>query len=429
MTFRRVLGVLNALLLFGIILSDTLFLSEIGLEGSIWNALSVVLCLVFILINISRLRFSRVARYGLPVACIALSTVVNASALPMSSFRSAAATGTVFAVLWLSPVVLNHRLLRRLVFLYLIVGAGVSLNILAQSPDALIENVNFNVNPNGAANYFYLCSALSLLLIESRIKWVLVGIYGVLLITTSARTGNAAFVVSLVAYYVLHNPRHRRRLKQKIRSIRARMGVKRLVLRTLQLLPIAALAWYLAVTFVPDSFSALTLRLNAAVGPDGIVNNRAGIWNDAIQLSLVSPATILVGHGPATISTLINAGSSGSYIEAIGSYGYPFTVASLAVALLWMRSLVRRGHRQILVVGPALLLYGVTDTSIFSGISMLWFLFVFSGIYLESNDSSVRSRRKVRQKVSVPIELPGSGVAHDPAVSGPARTLQDAHGV
>ncbi|MFH1603128.1 MAG: hypothetical protein ABIH03_04405 [Pseudomonadota bacterium] len=361
---------LNTGLLLVLLVTITLYQSEIGGPESVWNAVAVAAGAVFVVSNL-RLSRSFIGLFAIPVCLLALSVIANAPEVQASGIRSAVATSVGFGLFALPPVTLHHRLLRRLVIVYVLACLGLSIKIYFERPVAA-ANANFNINPNSAAALFYLCAVLTLYFIDARIKWIIVIICGLLMVTTQARMGAVVFGATLIAYALVA---HRKWLP--------RLGT--VARRMLRVVPAALLCLIAIRALLPAYSDRLLERFRLVWDYESLFRNRLVIWDLGLRLSWESPRAAAFGHGPATISRLIGRGSHSSYLEAAGSYGYLFLFAALLTLVLWIRAVVRRGHPQILAVALPLMLYGVTETFLFSGVSMLWFLIALVGIYLHCN--------------------------------------------
>ncbi|MCH7608592.1 MAG: hypothetical protein IIC94_08535, partial [Chloroflexi bacterium] len=125
-------------------------------------------------------------------------------------------------------------------------------------------------------------------------------------------------------------------------------------------------------------------------GVSALISNRIEVWESALTLWLETDLSIFLGAGPTAFG-LIDVGAHNSYLEAAAMHGVVFLLASVFVLFLWNRSLARRGHVVILAVTVPLLIYGATDSFLFTGIRQLWYLLAFVGIYLHSQSTNAQA--------------------------------------
>jgi hypothetical protein len=375
-------GCTNAILLFAIIVTNTLYASRWGLEGSIWPTISVMLVGLFFIFNFSHVNPTLFCFFAVPVQFVAGSVLVNGQTLHPGGFRSAVATGAAYLLFTLSGVPLSQRLFRRLVVLYLIIGLPVSAYFLSENwlEIILLGNSNFSVNPNSAAIYFFFCTVLCLLYMPPKFKWLFVIAYSVLMVTTQARGGTVALIVAIAGYWVLGDT------VRRTNALRRLAGIWKPVALLLAIVTIV-------LASIPGSFDLLVARFSVTASHFG--TSRGEIWNEAIAASHSSTATILFGHGPATLENILGTGSHSSYLEALGSLGYPFLITTLIALAFWVYVLARAGHRHILWISAAILLYGTTETILFRGVGTLWLGLAIIGLYLQSrNVDAARVRHR-----------------------------------
>ncbi len=362
--FQR--GKMNAVLLFSALLASTIYMSELGGAGSIWTVVTWALSLWFISVNLRKALFQSV--FMIPIAFVFISTIANLGHLPPAGIRSALATVIGFLLFALPPLMLDKRLMSRLVTAYLLFVGALSTWLLMSNPERLVGgNINFNVNPNAAAQLFYVCGALALFLLRSRMKWFAVLVFGLLMITTQARTANVVFLMTVGAYLITGERRSLPRFSTILRAIAGFLAGLAVVLLAGRLLR-------------PDDFDSLMDRFRDLSNPGSFTRSRWSIWRVGIELALESPGKLLFGHGAAQISLLIGRGAHSSYITALASFGILFLGSSLMAMVAWMWSFAKRGYLKILAIAIPILLYGVTDTFVFSGVSFPWFLLAFISI-------------------------------------------------
>lgn len=356
----------NTTLLMVILVAVTLYQSKMGGPGSPWNAVAVAAGAAFVFTNLQLSGLSLVL-FAVPTVLLLVSTFANLAETSVSGLRSALATSVGFGLFALPPVSLNRRLLRRLITVYVLVCLALSLGVyVSRVPE--VANANFSINPNAAANLFFMCAALTMCVMRSRVKWLLVFMFAMLMVTTQARMGAIALAASIIGFAGLATPR--RSVSGKVRILTAA--------------PLLLLGLFTIDAVVPSYVDRLLGRFQLVLEYDAWSLSRLAIWEAGFRMSLESPRSILVGHGPASISRLIGSGSHSSFVEAAGSYGYVFLFTSMMTWLLWTRMMVRRGHREVLAVGVPLIAYAAFETFMFSGVSMLWFLLALVGIYVRA---------------------------------------------
>ncbi|MCH8847846.1 MAG: hypothetical protein IIC32_02590 [Chloroflexi bacterium] len=390
-------GDLNAVLLFSVLVLVTLYQSELGLAGTIWNKLAASVAVFWIYRNF-KLSFVH-SVYIVPIFLAFVSLGVNFEAFSTSGLWSILATSISLALFALRPIALNSRLLRQLVVVYLFVILTISVALFAQSLGANEgPNLYFHVNRAASAWLFYQCSVLSLFFIESRTKWLIIIAFGLIIITTGSRGGIVAFGASLTLYSLLSH-------RDLFRSLMA------IFKRLLALGAILVLGLFIAQRLIPEHLSNLVSRFRLAEGASALVSNRIEVWDAALSVWLETDLSTLLGAGPSAFA-LVGTGAHNSYLEAAALHGVVFVLISLFVLFLWNRSLVRRGHTVILALTIPLLIYGATDSFLFTGMRQLWYLLAFLGIYLHSQSSRAQAAGTYRTRSKPFVALQhGSGHA------------------
>ena len=379
-------GDLNALLLFGALVLITLHQSEWGLSGTIWNKLAAGVALFWVYRNLRPSFFHSV--YVGPVFLAFVSVGVNFSVFSINGLWSVLATAIGLALFALRPMAINGRLLRQLVVVYLFIILAISVTFFAQSVGADGEpNQYFHVNRSAAAWLFYQCAVLSLFFMKSRIKWLLILVFGLLIITTGSRGGIVAFAASLTLYSLLTRT-------DLLRNATA------IFKRFLALGVVVILGLFIAQRLIPEHLSNLVARFRLEQGAAALISNRIEVWESALTLWLETDLSIFLGAGPTAFG-LIGVGAHNSYLEAAAMHGVVFLLASVSVLFLWNRSLVRRGHVVILAVTVPLLIYGATDSFLFTGMRQLWYLLAFVGIYLHSQPAGAAHRTRSKPLVAL----------------------------
>lgn len=370
-------GDLNALLLFSALVLITLHQSELGLSGTIWNKLAAGVALFWVYRNLRPSFFHSV--YIVPISLAFVSLGMNLSTLSISSLWTVLATAIGLALFALRPIAINRRLLRQLVVIYLFVILTISVAFFAQSvsTDGGPPNQYFHANRTASAWLFYQCAVLSLFFIESRTKWLLVVAFGLIMITTGSRGGIVAFSASLTLYSLLSH-------RDLLRTVTAMFK------RLLALGVVVILGLFIAQRLIPGHLSNLVARFRLGQGAAALISNRIEVWDLALSVWLETDLSTFLGAGPSAFGA-VGVGAHNSYLEAATLHGAVFVLISIFVLFLWNRSLVRRGHVVILAVTVPLLVYGATDSFLFTGMRQLWYLLAFVGIYLHSQSTNAQA--------------------------------------
>ena len=391
-------GDLNALLLFSALVLITLHQSEWGLSGTIWNKLAAGVALFCVYRNLRPSFFHSV--YIVPIFLAFVTLGVHLSALSISSLWAVLATSIGLALFALRPITINRRLLRQLVVVYLFVILTISVAFFAQSvsADGGPPNQYFHANRTASAWLFYQCAVLSLFFIESRTKWLLAVAFGLIMITTGSRGGIVAFGALLTLYSLLSQ-------RDFLQTITAMLK------RLLALGAALMLGLFIAQRLIPGHLSNLVARFRLGQGVSALISNRIEVWDLALSVWLETEISILLGAGPTAFG-LVGVGAHNSYLEAAALHGAVFVLTSMFVLFLWNRSLVRRGHVVILAVTVPLLIYGATDSFLFTGMRQLWYLLAFVGIYLHSQSSSAKPSGAAHRTRSKPLVALQHGSQH-----------------
>lgn len=382
-------GHMNTIILVTILVLNAFYNSDLGGTESIFNTISFLLVLIFLSLNLRFNSFLAMA-FAIPLLFMFLSILVNAATLRVGGYHSALAISAGYALLTLKPPPLDSVLMKKLILVYLITALTLSLykySELLSTIDIIgpVANSNFNRNPNPAALFFFMCILLSLVFVGERLKWVFVVAFSVLVLTTGSRAGFVSTLILLAGFALLD--RTDRRLFNWKSLLSKRMGRNLLILTTIFLSVFALL---------PGSLSLLEQRLSYS-GFD-IATDRGGgrdeIWKAILDVSLSAPSTILFGTGPATASTITDQGSHSSYVEAIGSAGWPFLIFTLFAVLCLFRYHKRHRQKDFLLFGVTILIYGGVSTELFSGLSSIWWVFIFLSLYYRSVGNSLVALRK-----------------------------------
>ncbi len=370
-------GHATTLLLFALMLLNSLHWSDVGGPNSVYGPITVGVVAALLALNLSVDHRSGMA-FAVPIALVCLSMMVNASNLGPSNFRSGVSTILAFGLFMVKPLTLSRERFRLMMAVYVIAMLGLSIwTYLALPPSFRDSNPNFNGNPNGAAMFFLLWTLLALMFLSGATRWVVTGLLALLILTTSSRNGLLAFTFAVVGYGLVGN-----RTSGPGAALWAKLTQRLDRRRRAGLLMLLVVMVVAGSTVLPLTFSRLR----------NLQTGRTVLWNAALTESASSPRAILFGGGPAMTGKLIERrilevrGSHSSYVEAIGSMGYPFLIATLTALGVWSASLYRAGHRQILWLLVPILGYGSTESTLFTGITPLWSGLALLGVWLRSRD-------------------------------------------
>jgi len=372
-------GYTNTIILIGILVVNAIYESELGGSGTIYNSIGFLLAVAFCFLNHHICR-SLATFFIVPILFLALSAVVNLSHTQSGGFNSMVAIFVGYVLLTLQPFTLDRVLMRRLIILYLIASLILSLYVTRDNLSLYLVtgNANFNLNPNAASIFFSSCLILSLVFTKSFLRWALVIMTSLLVLTTGSRAGLIVCPMLLAGYVFFGmEGQHRRFLtKSKIAFL--------VVVATIPLL-----ASYL----IPDSMGYIMSRVSNTglvstsnlTRPTG--HDRDDIWQDALELSGRSLKSVLFGYGPATAVDLIDSGTHSSYVEAITSAGWPFLIFTLLALLFLFRYHIKHGQREFLIYAIPILIYGMVETVLFNGLGNLWYILIFLSLYYRSTGS------------------------------------------
>lgn len=356
---------------------DTISSSYLGGPGTIYNTISFFLAAAFLFLN-RRIDRSLVTFFAIPIIFLALSVVVNVSNIQSGGYNSMLTTVIEYTLLTLQPFPLDRTLMRRLIIVYLIVVLVLSLYVTRDNLAFYLVtgNANFNVNPNSASIFFTGCLILSLVFTKSFLRWALVIMISLLILTTGSRAGLVVGSMLLTGYVFFG-------MEEQHRKFLTKSKITFLVV--LALIPLSAS--YL----IPDSMEYFTSRVSSTglvgLSTDNIIkrgSDRDEIWLNALELSGQSLKSVLFGHGPATASDLIDYGTHSSYVEAIASEGWPFLIFTLLALLFLFRYHIKCGQREFLIYAIPILIYGLVETILFGGLGKLWYIFIFLSLYYRS---------------------------------------------
>lgn len=380
-TNRLIRGIANSLLFFSILLVSALLESEIGGPESIYNAINVALIGVFLLLN-REFNHGLVLAFAVPLAFLAMSVGGNLGDFGPGGYRTVGATAIGYALFMLKPVPLHHRLLRRIVTIFLIAALALSLFVFTQGPmlDFGGGNVNFNRNPNGASVFFVSSVMLSLAVVKGLLGWMLVVPFTLLTVTTTSRAGAGCVAMILLGYSVFSQAAGRQRQPWTLSNLKSNRTV----------CVAAALVVVLAAQFIPDAVDLLVMRFKEG-------GSRFEAWNDGMA-GIRSMRGLLFGGGPATLSLRTESPAHNSYIEAIGNNGVFFLMTTLLALFAWLRRLVHDGCRDMLWILPPVLVYGLVENILFNGIGTLWLLTMLLGIALQSRQAGLDVAKRARAR-------------------------------
>jgi len=364
-------------LLFALIVLNSLRWSDVGGPNSVYGPMAVGVVAALLALNLSVDHRSGMA-FAVPIALVCLSMIVNASNLGPANFRSGVSTILALGLFMVKPLTLSRERFRTMIAVYVIAMLGLSIwTYLVHPPPPGDSNANFNGNPNGAAMFFLLWTLLGLTFLSGATRWVVTSLLALLILTTSSRNGLLAFTFAVVGYGLVGN-----RINLPGTALWTALTQRLDRRRRAGLLLLLVLMVVAGSTVLPLTFSRLR----------NLQTGRTRLWSAALTESASSPRAVLFGEGPAMTGKLIQRrilearGSHSSYVEAIGSMGYPFLMATLAALGVWSASLYRAGHRQILWLLVPILGYGSTESTLFTGITPLWSGLALLGVWLRSRD-------------------------------------------
>lgn len=373
-------GYTNTIILVAILVLNALYDSELGGNGTQYNTISFILAVVFISMNLRFNPFLTLA-FAFPLIFLFSSVTVNAATLHAGGFNSALAVSAGYALLTLKQPPLDCRLMKRLVLVYLIAGLTLSLHRYSKFLSTgdvigLVANKNFNLNPNAASLFFFTCLTLALVFVRGWLMLVLVTAFSVLVLTTGSRAGFVSTAILLVGFTL-----YGRTNSRSFNWFRTLLSKK--TYRNILILVTVLAAVYI---LLPSSFSYLQLRLSS-VGLDLAAQEGGGrdeIWKAIFDVSQRSLTTTLFGTGPATASMITDQGSHSSYVEAIGSVGWPFLIFTLFAVLCLFHYHKGHAQKEFLLFGSTILIYGTSSTELFNGLNSIWWVFIFLSLYYRS---------------------------------------------
>lgn len=371
----------NVWLLLLILIASTLYQSELGGPGTIYNPAMIAIAGLFLMLNF-RLSPVLLAVFGIPIVFLLFSIMANVATVTNGGLRSALATGLSFLLLSLAPVPLNARLLRRLVLIYLLVILAFSIwTALAniRTGEVFGGNPNFNINANAAALFLTACLILALAFTHGRIQLLLALGFFALAVSTTSRAGLLVGTLLLVFYVFVSR-----------RFVGLPVWSNPFIGR--RWLWVGALASVPAIVEAvrPGSLEFLLIRLKmTGFGTAGAVpgTGRNVIWSDALGASQHSVGTLLFGYGPASASSVIGGGTHSSYVEAFTSLGWPFMISAVFSMAILVAFHARRGETDFTIYAVAIALYGATEAVLFISIGNIWFILLLLSIYYRSISS------------------------------------------
>lgn len=378
-------GTANAILIVSMLVLSALFQSELGGPGSLYNSAVIVVAVVFLCRN-PNLDSRLILAFGIPVVILVASVFLNADTLHAGGYRSAIATAIGYTLLMVKPVPVNHRLLRRLAILFLLVGGLLSVGVLIRRGINLDISgyQNFNVNSNSAALFFVQSVLLSLVLVRGALGWVLAIPFLVLVVTTGSRAGAVCSAIILVGFALFGQQEGQlRRASTLFRRLRSNWRVW----------AVGPIVVFLAVWLRPDATESLALRLEYN-------ESRRDTWSSGVA-GIDTVGAFLIGYGPATLTLRTGAAPHNSYIEAVASSGIFFVVTTLLALWWWLHRMMRAGSWDMIWIVPPVLIWGAVETILFNGIETLWMYTMLFGIVIQSRDSGLDVSRRVATRATV----------------------------
>jgi len=385
MKISKLRGDTNTIILIAVLLLNSLYESELGGKGSIFNTISFLLLLMFLLLN-HRMKPLLFFLFLVPIIFLGLSVAVNYPTLHPGGYNAAIVISLGYMLLTLKPFPLDRMLMQRLIVAYLIGCVALSLYCTADNLAIrlIAGNTNFNLNQNAASLFFVGCLILSFEFVHSYWLWIIPIILTLLILTTGSRGGMIVGAMLWAGYiYLSSNQPHRTFFKS--------------IFTKSKLASLAGFASipFLALYLIPDAiktlfnkFAVVGVELVSTQGVDGTQGSgRDVLWQSALNISMESMTSLFFGHGPSTASGLLEYGTHSSYVEAFTSVGWPFLIFSLVAIGFLLQYHIKHSQGKFLIFAVPILLYGAVETVLFNGLSNLWYIFIFLSLYYRSRDS------------------------------------------
>jgi hypothetical protein len=371
-------GSINTLVLIMILLSCTLYQSNLGGPGSIFNVIGFLLAVGFVCLNF-KFNPMLLAGFLFPFVFLLLSVFVNRDVMDNGAYHTAQSISASYLLLTLAPFPLNHALLKRCVIIYLISCLLLSLGfyvdtLLSGQIIELMANENFNGNPNSASMFFLSCLILTLIFTKGWLRWVCMTLFIILVCSTASRAGFFVSMLLLMGFIVSKGSDQY--------SFNWRGIFSATVFRnTLILMVIIGVI----IMLLPEAYKALQTRLSiAGLGLDAKYfgnHGRDEIWRAAFEIAHQSTRTIFFGISSSSVGDVLGSGTHSSYVEAIIALGWPFLLSTLFFIALIFYYHKAKGQDYFIFLGIAILIYGAFETFLFNGMGSLWWLFIFLSFY------------------------------------------------
>lgn len=374
----------NSFILILITVSCTLYQTDLGGEGSLYNTISFLLASAFVFLNFRFNQFLFLF-FLLPLFMLLLSFTMNANALNSGGIHTILSIFVSYLLLTVSNFKLNNRLINQFMTIYLwimlILSAFFSIDyFLSGNFYGSIANANFNGNPNAASLFFFECLILTYIFIRGKVRWFFILTFFTWILTTASRAGfiTAIMLLSISGFW---DAGKARLLKRQLFSFKKMTSY-------FLLLTIFLGGLY---NLFPESFMLLKMRLSA-VGfglSTGNINThgRDEIWGTAFEISNSSLKNLLVGTGPnANEMKELTTGLHSSYVELMFTMGSLFLIATLIFIGGLFHYHKRRGEYYCIFFACLILFYGIFESVLFHGITSLWWLFIFLSLYCRSNN-------------------------------------------
>ena len=364
---------INTLILFSILIADLLSRTDLTVDRSIYNTINFVLCICFVLLNPA---FNKVLSgiFLISITLILLSMLFNASQLHSGSINAFMFTSVSWVMLSLNRPVLNYSLMRVLIYNYLIIGIGLSIYYLLSDYDFnnLVQNKNFNINPNGASIYFLGSIMLTFVVTNGWKMWMILSSYVLLILTTGSRAGMVSMSLMLIIFAIYDH---------KLNIIPRHTAFKNIFRRVFYFTGLLFSLYLL----MPSCFEFAFRRLiQKGVSISDSEFGRMEKWGYALNESTTSLQVFLFGKGPAMASDSMGGGLHSSYVEAFASFGWPYLfIIILGVLVVFRQNYLLTKSLVFILIGGVILLHGSVETILFRGVSSLWAIFIFISFYYQ----------------------------------------------
>ena len=371
---KLALRLYNTFAIFSFLLFNVLYYSEVGGPESIYRKIMFIIGGGFLYLNPKFIKHIAYL-FFIPILFVLISLLYNFQTITIGSIN--ATFFTILGLLFMSmkPVDISILFMRKLIVISLIISLIISLVYVVKTLEISKAYYNFNINPNQAGIFFYICITAALYFIQTWRRVLIILPNYLLIVTTGSR---AAFICSsfLLFFTELFIER-----KENIEFF----GLKRTkFIRTSFVMCIIffgilySFGDYFLLLF--ERLDSVGISLSSASG-----GGRDFIWNNVFILMNNSPASWIFGFGPSSIDTMIGDKSThNSYIDAIATKGLPYLVFTMLALTVLVRYHLKKHHIFVVISIVSILTYGYTSSELFGGIGSLWGLIIFLSIWARS---------------------------------------------